>query len=134
MEKEACSNCRHSDSAFGYSSTALFSGSECHCRAPDFPWHTYRHYAYYRQYRHFESLMPSLCGHYEPRDAGCCPECGAPLGPVHLVAFWASGVFAVVPCCSPRCLAARQSRLDAEEATIAPVVGARTDDQEHTAH
>jgi hypothetical protein len=64
--------------------------------------------------------MPYFCGHYQPRDAGRCPACGAPLGTSQQIQHWACGVFAVLPCCSPECLATLQRLLDAECDTIAP--------------
>lgn len=125
MEKKACWNCTHSSNGAGYSSVDAPNGSECRCQTPGFPWHIYR------KYKGFEEIMPGLCGHYQPRTAGQCPECGAELGPVQAVEHWACGVFHVVPCCSSACRSLQQARLDAEcDAMMQPVsvtVGVRAE-------
>lgn len=128
MEKEACGNCRHNVGGLGYSSIESLSGSHCRCSTPGFPWHIYH------RYRRYPNVMPRFCGHYEARCAGKCRECGVDLGPTHLVQYWACGVFSVVPCCSPSCLAAQQSRLDAELETIANAGSRLRDVPEYVTH
>lgn len=103
---EACWNCRYGRTQVSRLATGELS--ECCCPAAEFPWHLYRRYGANK------SLMPALCRHYEPELAGRCPECGAELGPPHLVEHWACGVFSVIPCCSAECCSARQKQLDEE--------------------
>jgi hypothetical protein len=62
--------------------------------------------------------MPSLCGHYEPREAGTCPVCGAGLGPEYLIDHWAGGVFGTLPCCSRECRSVQEKRFLVEEESI----------------
>ncbi len=127
MEKKACSNCRYSNNPVGYSSADVPSESDCRCPIPGFPWHIYH------RYRSHETVMPTLCGHYQPVSAGRCGECGKELGPQHLVKYWACGVFSVIPCCSTDCLAAQQGQLDAERDALPPVQ-ASTDPQLRACH
>lgn len=114
MEREACWNCLHDSHGQGDTGTGAPCPGQCRCPTPGFPWHLYRRYG------RFGEVMPHFCGHYQPRDAGRCPACGAPLGTSQQIQHWACGVFAVLPCCSPECLATLQRLLDAECDAIAP--------------
>lgn len=114
MERKACRNCRHNSLALDFASLGTSQGGECRCTAPTFPRHLYR------RYRDDGELLAILCGHYEAQNAGPCAQCGANLGPVHLVEHWATGVFTVAPCCSPACLAAQQACFDAERDAMVP--------------
>ncbi len=112
MGIRACWNCLHGGGASHDPAGAMILGVCCHCPVAGFPWHLYRRYGGY------PSVMPSLCGHYEPREAGTCPVCGARLGPEYLVDHWAGGVFGTLPCCSPGCRDVQEARFLAEEARI----------------